>query len=116
MALRRSVWVTVCVGALAGIYSDAAAVRAQNTNKALKRIAFLPDLVPVTLADWRAEMRGLDWIEGRNFTIIQSGIEHGSFIQTKQRSALWRTRQTSFSPSRPPLRSPCNTQRRQFRL
>src|SRR5437764_5769689 len=32
MALRRSVWVTVCVGALAGIYSDAAAVRAQNTS------------------------------------------------------------------------------------
>jgi putative ABC transport system substrate-binding protein len=56
------------------------ALRAQNTNKAPKRIAFLPDLVPVTLADWRADMRDLGWTEGRDFTVIRSGIEHGSFI------------------------------------
>jgi putative tryptophan/tyrosine transport system substrate-binding protein len=55
-------------------------VHAQNTNKAPKRIAFLPDLVPVTLADWRADMRDLGWTEGRKFIVIQSGIEHGSFI------------------------------------
>lgn len=54
--------------------------RAQNTSKAAKRITFLPNLVPVALADWLADMRDLGWTEGRDFTVIQSGIEHGSFI------------------------------------
>jgi len=51
---------------------------AQNTDKAPRRIAFFPDLVPSTLEVWRAEIRVLGWIEGRDYIVIQSGIEAGS--------------------------------------
>jgi hypothetical protein len=51
---------------------------AQNTNKAPRRITFLPDLHPATLETWRAEMRVLGWIEGQDFVIMQSGKELGS--------------------------------------
>ena len=54
------------------------AARAQNTNKAPRRIAFLPDLHPATLEAWRAEMRVLGWIEGQDFVIMQSGKQLGS--------------------------------------
>jgi putative ABC transport system substrate-binding protein len=54
------------------------AARAQNTNKAPRRIAFLPDASPVTLEAWRADMRVLGWIEGQDFIVMQSGIEIGS--------------------------------------
>jgi putative tryptophan/tyrosine transport system substrate-binding protein len=53
-------------------------VRAQNTNKAPKRIAFLPDPRPAILEIWRANMRVLGWIEGQDFIVLQSGIEPGS--------------------------------------
>jgi putative ABC transport system substrate-binding protein len=53
-------------------------VRAQNTNKAPRRIAFFPDLNPVPLEYWRADMRVLGWIEGQDFIVLQSGIETGS--------------------------------------
>jgi putative tryptophan/tyrosine transport system substrate-binding protein len=52
--------------------------RAQNTNKAPRRIAFFPGLVPTTLEDWRADMRVLGWTEGRDFIVMQSGIEAGN--------------------------------------
>jgi putative ABC transport system substrate-binding protein len=51
---------------------------AQNTNKAPRRITFLPDLYPATLEAWRAEMRVLGWIEGQDFVIMQSGKQLGS--------------------------------------
>jgi putative tryptophan/tyrosine transport system substrate-binding protein len=54
--------------------------RAQNANKAPKRIAFLPDLLPGMLADWRVDMRELGWTEGRDFVVVPSGIEHGSIV------------------------------------
>ena len=54
------------------------AARAQNTNKAPKRIAFFPDLNPVALEYWRADMRVLGWIEGQDFIVLPSGIEPGS--------------------------------------
>jgi putative tryptophan/tyrosine transport system substrate-binding protein len=53
-------------------------VRAQNTNKAPKRIAFFPDLNPLSLGYWRADMRVLGWIEGQDFILLPSGIESGS--------------------------------------
>ena len=51
---------------------------AQNTNKAPKRIAFFPDLYPVSLEYWRADMRVLGWIEGQDFIVLPSGIESAS--------------------------------------
>ena len=51
---------------------------AQNTNKAPRRVAFFPNPVPATLEDWRADMRVLGWTEGRDFIVMQSGIETGS--------------------------------------
>jgi hypothetical protein len=39
------------------------ASRAQNTNKAPKRIALFPDLNPVALEYWQADMRVFGWIE-----------------------------------------------------
>ncbi len=53
-------------------------VHAQVTNKTPKRIAFLPDLVPITLEDWRVDMRALGWTEGQDFIIMPSGIEPGN--------------------------------------
>ena len=40
-----------------------------------RRIAFFPDPVPAPLEVWRAEMRVLGWIEGRDYIVIQSGFE-----------------------------------------
>ena len=51
---------------------------AQNTNKAPRRIAFFPNPVPAMLEDWRADMLVLGWTEGRDFIVMQSGIETGS--------------------------------------
>jgi putative ABC transport system substrate-binding protein len=53
-------------------------VRAQNTNKAPRGIAFFPDFRPATLESWRTDMRVLGWIEGRDYIVMQSGIEAGS--------------------------------------
>jgi len=66
-----------------GLVAGAATVRplgvmAQNTNKAPRRIAFFPDLNPVPLEYWRADMRVIGWTEGRDFIVMQSGIEAGS--------------------------------------
>ena len=64
-----------------GVIGSAAwplASRAQNTNKAPRRIAFFPDLNPVALEYWRADMRVLGWIEGQDFIVLPSGIEAGS--------------------------------------
>ena len=66
-----------------GLVGSAAAAwplasRAQNTNKAPRRIAFFPDLNPVALEYWRADMRVLGWIEGQDFIVLPSGIEAGS--------------------------------------
>jgi putative ABC transport system substrate-binding protein len=52
--------------------------RAQSASRDPRKIAFLPNLNPATLEDWRADMRVLGWTEGRDFTILQSGIEGGS--------------------------------------
>src|SRR5258705_13025821 len=51
---------------------------AQNTNKAPRRIAFFPDLNPVALEYWRADMRVLGWVEGQDFIVLPSGIEDQS--------------------------------------
>ena len=56
-------------------------VHAQVTTKNPKRIAFLPDLVPVTLEDWRADMRALGWTEGSDFIVIPSGVNPGSITE-----------------------------------
>ncbi len=66
-----------------GLVAGAATVRplgvmAQNTNKAPRRIAFFPDLNPVALEYWQADMRVLGWIEGQDFIVLPSGIEAGS--------------------------------------
>ena len=66
-----------------GLVGSAAAAwpmlaQAQNTNKAPRRIAFFPDLNPVALEYWQADMRVLGWINGQDFIILPSGIEYGS--------------------------------------
>jgi putative tryptophan/tyrosine transport system substrate-binding protein len=73
--LGRREFITLIGGAAA---TWPLAARAQNANKAPRRIAFLPDLVPATLEAWRADMRVLGWTEGRDFIVMQSGIEAGS--------------------------------------
>jgi putative tryptophan/tyrosine transport system substrate-binding protein len=54
------------------------ASRAQNNNKAPKRIAFFPDLHQVALEYWQADMRVVGWIDGQDFIVLPSGIEAGS--------------------------------------
>jgi putative tryptophan/tyrosine transport system substrate-binding protein len=66
-----------------GLVGSAAAAwpmlaQAQNTNKAPRRIAFFPDLNPVALEYWQADMRVLGWIEGQDFIVLPSEIEAGS--------------------------------------
>jgi putative tryptophan/tyrosine transport system substrate-binding protein len=56
---------------------------AQNTNKATKRIVFVPDPVPAILADWRADMGDLGWTDGQDYIVIKSEIESGSLIQAE---------------------------------
>jgi putative ABC transport system substrate-binding protein len=73
--MQRREFITLVGGAAA---TWPLAARAQNTNKAPRRIAFLPDLYPATLEAWRADMRVLGWIEGQDFIVMQSGIETGS--------------------------------------
>jgi putative ABC transport system substrate-binding protein len=73
--MRRREFVRLVGGAVA---TWPLAARAQNTNKAPRRIAFFPDLTPVTLEYWRADMRALGWIEGQDFIVLPSGIEWGS--------------------------------------
>jgi putative tryptophan/tyrosine transport system substrate-binding protein len=73
--MQRREFITLVGGAAATWPLGA---RAQNTNKAPRRIAFLPDLYPATLEAWRADMRVLGWIEGQDFIVMQSGIETGS--------------------------------------
>ena len=60
------------------------ASRAQNINRAPKRIAFFPDLYPLSLEYWRADMRVLGWIEEQDFIILLSGIEAGSRIPSSE--------------------------------
>jgi putative ABC transport system substrate-binding protein len=73
--MQRREFITLVGGAAA---TWPLAAWAQNTNKAPRRIAFFPDPVPATLEIWRAEMRVLGWTEGRDFIVMQSGIEAGS--------------------------------------
>ena len=72
--MKRREFITLIGGAAATWPLGA---RAQNANKAPRRIAFLPDLGPA-LEDWRADMRVLGWTEGQDFIVMQSGIEIGS--------------------------------------
>ena len=76
---------------------------------------FLPDPIPVSLADWRAEMRDLGWSEGRDFIIIQSGIEHGSFIPDEAVQRIVATKPDLIFTGTTASALAANTQRRQFR-
>ena len=71
--MRRREFIT----ALGGAVASPLAARAQSTNRDTRQIAFLPNLNQATLEDWRADMRALGWIEGRDFTVLQSGVEAG---------------------------------------
>jgi putative ABC transport system substrate-binding protein len=73
--MKRREFITLVGGAAA---TWPLAARAQNTNKAPRRIATFPDLLPAVLEAWRAEMRALGWIEERDYIVVQSGIEAGS--------------------------------------
>ena len=73
--MKRREFITLLGGTMA--YWPLSA-RAQNTNKAPRRIAFFPDLNPVTLEYWRADMRIFGWIEGQDFIVLPSEIEAGS--------------------------------------
>src|SRR5712672_1538358 len=73
--MKRREFITLVGGAAAMWPLE---VRAQNTNKAPRWIAFFPDLNPVPLEYWRADMRVLGWIEGQDFIVLRSGIESGS--------------------------------------
>ncbi len=73
--MQRREFITLVGGAVA---TWPLAAWAQNTNKAPRRIAFFPDLNPVPLEYWRADMRVLGWIEGQDFIVLPSGIESGS--------------------------------------
>jgi len=73
--LGRREFITLIGGAAA---TWPVVAHAQNTNKAPRRIAFFPDLIPTTLESWRADMRVLGWTEGRDFIVMQSGIDSGS--------------------------------------
>ena len=70
--MKRREFITV-IGGTAATWPLAA--WAQNTDKAPRRIAFFPDPVPSTLEIWRTDMRGLGWIEGRDFIVMRSEIE-----------------------------------------
>ena len=73
--MQRRAFITL-IGGAAATWPFAA--WAQNTDQAPRRIAFFPDPVPTTLEIWRAEMRVLGWIEGRDFIVMRSEIEAGS--------------------------------------
>jgi putative tryptophan/tyrosine transport system substrate-binding protein len=73
--MQRREFITLVGGAAA---TWPLAAWAQNTNKARRRIAFFPDLNPVALEYWQADMRVLGWIEGQDFIVLPSGIEAGS--------------------------------------
>jgi putative ABC transport system substrate-binding protein len=66
------------IGLAGGAAAWPLAARAQNANQAPRRIAFFPDLNPVALEYWRADMRVLGWIEGQDFIVLASEIEAGS--------------------------------------
>jgi hypothetical protein len=73
-------------------------VHAQVLNKNPKRIAFLPDLVPITLDDWRADMRALGWTEGPDFVVMPSGVEPETWVKLPMPNVWSRTDLTSSSP------------------
>lgn len=78
LAMQRREFIRFIAGAT---FATPLCAHAQNTNNNPKRIAFLPDLVPVTLDDWRADMLTLGWTEGQDFIVLPSGIDLGSASQ-----------------------------------
>ena len=104
--MQRREFITLVGGAAA---TWPLAARAQNTNKAPRRIAFLPDVYPATLEAWRADMRVLGWIEGQDFTLrglvaelAERGLKvdyrtvwsfvHDEKLSFKKKRGGWRTR------------------------
>jgi hypothetical protein len=103
-----------------GLVGSAAAAwplasRAQNTNKAPKRIAFFPDLNPVAREYWQADMRVFGWIEGQDFIVLPSGIEAASRNPSSEDAQrLVANKLTSYSRCQPTMRSLLNAQQDQF--
>jgi len=75
---------------------------------------FLPNLNPISLEDWRADMRVLGWTEGRDFILSQGQNWVAGNLWMLPSNVWWRVSLTSSVLDQPPMRSQRNAQREQF--